>query len=128
MDMFKDVMEFHRKFNLERPENRMDLEIFKIRLKHITEEVIEFHQAFVNGDSAEVLDALIDLVYVALGTAELMNFPFEAGWDEVHKANMKKVRAKTSEESKRGTAFDVIKPEGWVPANIAGILEDYDAK
>jgi hypothetical protein len=34
--------------------------------------------------------------------------------DAVQKANMAKVRVAKAEDSKRGSTFDVRKPEGWV--------------
>lgn len=35
-------------------------------------------------------------------------------WDDVQRANMSKVRAKSAAESKRGSAWDVVKPAGWI--------------
>jgi predicted HAD superfamily Cof-like phosphohydrolase len=61
------------------------------------------------------LDALVDLVYVALGTAYLQGFKFEEAWARVHAANMRKKRAEPDgSDSKRGSPNDVVKPEGWV--------------
>lgn len=61
----------------------------------------------------ESFDALIDLVYVALGTAYLHRFPFNEGWARVQEANMRKVRANKKSDSKRRTTHDVVKPPGW---------------
>lgn len=60
-------------------------------------------------------DALVDLVYVALGTAHLMRLPFEEMWAEVQRANMEKERAVAGGDarSKRGHDLDVVKPAGW---------------
>ena len=66
----------------------------------------------------KVLDALVDLVYVALGTAYLHGFgpqKFNEAWRRVHEKNMEKIRAPSADHSKRGSAFDVIKPAGWTP-------------
>jgi hypothetical protein len=35
---------------------------------------------------------------------------------------MKKVRAQAAEDSKRMSKFDVVKPEGWTPPNLADIF------
>lgn len=68
-------------------------------------------------------DALIDLVYVALGTAHILGYPWQEGWDLVQKANMAKVRAKPDgSDSLRHSSFDVVKPEGWTAPDIAGLL------
>jgi len=64
---------------------------------------------------AHALDAIVDTIYVAVGNAYLHGFiPFLAeAWKRVHTANMAKVRASEASDSKRGTAFDVVKPPGW---------------
>jgi len=41
----------------------------------------------------DAFDSLVDLCYVALGTAYLHRFPFNEGWDRVQAANMQKIRA-----------------------------------
>lgn len=59
-------------------------------------------------------DALLDLSVVTLGTADFHGFDWERGWDIVMERNMAKRRAKPDgSDSKRGSPFDVIKPEGW---------------
>jgi predicted HAD superfamily Cof-like phosphohydrolase len=87
------------------------------------EELAEYTQAITKKDAAGALDALVDIVYIALGTAWLFNLPFDKAWNEVQKANMSKIRAK-SKSKKRGTAFDVIKPKGWEAPNIERIVEE----
>ena len=69
------------------------------------------------------MDALVDIVYIALGTAWLFNLPFEKAWNEVQKANMSKIRTK-SKSKKRGTSFDVVKPKGWIAPDIEQIIEE----
>ena len=65
-------------------------------------------------DLPKIADALVDLVYVALGTAHLHGFPWAALFAEVQRANMTKERAKPDgSDSARGSSFDVVKPEGW---------------
>ena len=54
---------------------------------------------------------------MAYGTALFMGVApgqWHAGMHAVHSANMAKVRVANANESKRGSAFDVRKPEGWV--------------
>jgi predicted HAD superfamily Cof-like phosphohydrolase len=58
---------------------------------------------------ANGLDALVDLCYVAMGTAHFGRLPFDPAWAEVQRANMLKVPGVT----KRGHALDVTKPPGW---------------
>lgn len=95
------------------------------RRKFIDEELREFDQAVAAGDLPKAADALVDLTYVVLGTAQLMGLPFNDLWNAVQEANMKKVRATSGadERSKRGHRIDVVKPAGWQPPDIAGVLK-----
>ena len=126
---FDDVGAFHQRFELpnsndgveKRP---LDFTTFDFRRRFMQEEVDEFVEAWEDGDEAGQADALIDLVYVAMGTAHLMGLPWQALWDEVQRANMTKQRASADgSDSKRGNALDVVKPPGWTPPDIEGILE-----
>jgi predicted HAD superfamily Cof-like phosphohydrolase len=69
-----------------------------------------------------VFDGIIDLVYVSLGLAYFCKLPFNEGWQRVHWANMKKVRAERPEDSKRGSTYDIIKPEGWEAPKLSDLL------
>ena len=90
--------------------------IFNKQKKDILEEATEFVDSYRDFDVVGQFDALLDLAYVVAGTALMMGITPEQ-WDEgmaaVHNANMKKVRATSAGDSKRGTKLDVVKPEGW---------------
>ena len=158
------VQEFHRKFGfktLDQP-GFLDDERMASRLTFLLEELVETatccgqrlvcneelgakfipmspSSAMAHKDLEGALDGLIDLIYVAFGTADLMGFnhqcplvPPDNGqwsvWQEaslrVQQANMQKSRVETGAESKRGTIFDVRKPEGWVAPAYDDILPD----
>lgn len=119
-DMFDDIKRFHQKFNLPGREipGFLEPELLDFRKKFLQEELNEFADACELNDLVRAFDALIDLVYVALGTAWLMNMPFDEGWAVVHAANMRKVRANRPEDSKRGSTYDVVKPAGWIPPEM----------
>lgn len=132
---FHDVGMFQEKFGMDnctfhapgpRPE---DKELIDFREKFMNEELYEFAVAREQGDIVRMFDALLDLVYVAEGTAHFLGLPWDEGWAEVQRANMKKRRATSVEESQastgRGSAFDVVKPEGWTPPDLAKILRRY---
>jgi hypothetical protein len=135
---FDDVGDFHRRFGLAsvppggggaEPAHvaEFDESLWQFRLKFMREELREANDAWKAGDLVGVADGLVDLVYVALGTAQFLGLPWQELWDEVQRANMTKVRAADAEESGRKTGrhhhFDVVKPEGFVPPDVAGILE-----
>ena len=103
---------------LDRAENN---ELVNFRTSFLLEELTEYTQAITKKDTAAALDALVDIVYIALGTAWLFNLPFEKAWQEVQRANMSKVRTK-SKSKKRGTSFDVVKPKNWKPPDIDQVI------
>lgn len=117
--MINYVAEFHEKFGL--PDGSKDylfddVDAMIYRHNFLQEELDELEGAFEDEDRVKAFDALIDLVYVAYGTALFMGITPEMwhrGMKAVHEANMSKVRAQRAEQSKRGSTFDVIKPEGW---------------
>jgi predicted HAD superfamily Cof-like phosphohydrolase len=124
---FDDVGEFHDKFGLDRATGEsphdLDESLFEFRLSFLREEMDELEMAQEEGDVAGMADALVDLVYVALGTAHLCDLPWQEVWDEVHSANMRKRRAIDARESGRGHSQDVIKPPGWMPPDVGGVLK-----
>jgi hypothetical protein len=121
-NLFDDVSAFNKKFGLE-PTDSPGFpaeEIWKLKNRHMQEELDEIRAACLIGDLEQYFDGIIDLVYVALGAAYLAGLPFDEGFRRVHEANMKKVRAVTAEDSKRGSTYDIVKPAGWE----APVLDD----
>lgn len=124
---FSDVQDFHQKFGvplLTKPGflSAIAPDAQGFREKFMQEELDEFKESCAAGNLEKSFDALLDLVYVALGTAEMMgcsNEMWQELWNEVQKANMTKVRASSTGESKRGSTLDVIKPAGWTPPDVA---------
>jgi predicted HAD superfamily Cof-like phosphohydrolase len=122
--MAADLLQFRLNFLLEEIGELIEacggkLEISDIVVagsRSVTATIPEDYQV----DSVEAFDALLDLVVVAMGTAHLFGFPWEDGWDVVQSATMQKVRAaKDGSNSKRGSGWDIVKPEGWMPPNKA---------
>jgi len=125
-DILKDIDNFHKKYGFEKNEKiniPNNSELINFRTAFLMEELAEYTNAITKKDAAGALDALVDIVYIALGTAWLFNLPFEKAWNEVQKANMNKIRAK-DKTGKRGTKFDVIKPKDWKAPNIEKIIEE----
>ena len=98
--------------------SRLDPERKKWASGALSEELTEFMDATELEDE---VDALLDLVYFALGRVIEMGVVPGAAFEEVHAANMAKVRG---ELSKRPNAkgFDAIKPDGWQPPNLLPYL------
>ena len=114
MTVDRDVDEFLQKFGLsyKGPRRMLPPSLSTHRIAHMTEELEEYITA---SSREEKLDALIDLVYLAVGTALLHGFDFDGAWKEVHKANMEKVRGYNPDQRKLG----IVKPDGWKPPDLA---------
>lgn len=81
--------------------------------RFILEELSEYLRATEEGQLIDAADALVDLVYVAMGCAHAMGLPFDRLFEVVHQANMRKEPANDYIRSVRGNQYDVIKPFGW---------------
>jgi len=79
---------------------------FMEQYEKLDEELEELNEATLISDQA---DALIDLIYLSLGTLHQMGVDTQRVWDAVHKANMAKKLGKT----KRGHENDAAKPDDW---------------
>ena len=86
----------------------------EFRLDFIKEEYDETKEALIMEDAEEVVDGLIDLCVVAIGTLDAIGVNVHKAWDEVLTANMaKEVGVKESRPNPLGLP-DLIKPAGWV--------------
>jgi predicted HAD superfamily Cof-like phosphohydrolase len=114
--MWDDIVEFHKKFGFE-PQNEprfLTPEENEFRVEFLIEELSEYRCASSLEDK---IDALVDLVVVAMGTAYFHGFDWDSHWKEVHRANMNKVRAESAKQSKRKSSLDIVKPAGWTGPN-----------
>lgn len=124
-DIINDTMEFQKKYGLHDPSVYGFLETGKmnVKLSHLKEEMDEILKAYESRDLNEFCDGILDLVYVAVGTLNLMNMPVESLWNDIQIRNMQKIRATKETVGKRGSTFDVIKPEGWTGPITAKIID-----
>lgn len=117
--MMEMISQFHEHFDLAYTGTPrfLDLDLSEFRIKFMQEELDEYKEARANSDLEKQLDALVDIMYVALGTAYLHGFDIAEAFYRVHKANMNKIRVsrEDDERSTRKNIHDVVKPEGWLP-------------
>lgn len=145
-DFLRDIIDFHEKYQLAyngKP-RVLPFDLANFRLDFNQEELNEWKEFAGKGlmalgevpvDQADVthtlemmLDAHVDQMYVLLGTVYLQGLApvFEEAWARVHAANMAKVRAlRDGSDSKRGSAYDVVKPEGWIAPDHSDLVEDH---
>ena len=123
--MLKDVYKFNKEIiGTQQPDKPQVLnrERLLFALTAMYEELHEFTVANNNNNIGEALDAMIDLIYFALGrvyelgiSAEL----FDKCWNIVQEKNMAKKRGTKN----RGTDQDAMKPEGWQAADLGELLK-----
>ena len=122
-DWVRDIEEMHDKYGVMQWVNKklaqgdFDAleEFLKFRMKFLDEELMETKEAVATGDPEEIVDGLIDLCVVAIGTLDAFGIDAHAAWNEVLRANMEKeVGVKESRPNPLGLP-DLIKPEDWTP-------------
>lgn len=122
MTVLEMLKEFHSSFKLAMADKPTlaDSDLKKLRQDLMDEEVTELREAVEDDDIVEIADALADIVYIAYGTAVAYGIDLDAVIKEVHGTNMAKLGPDGQpiyrEDGK------VMKPEGWVPPNIAKVL------
>jgi len=117
-DWVFDIEDMHAKYGFHKAVERLSPEdkkkFLNFRLSFLKEELAEMEKAMQEDNKEEIVDALIDLCVVAIGTLDLFNVNAYAAWDEVFEANMNKnPGVKASRPNPLGLP-DLIKPEGWV--------------
>lgn len=122
-DWVQDINDMHAKFGVHKwvqAELQSDVEWSKLgkflefRLKFLQEELDETRAAaLIDKDPEEIVDGLIDLCVVAIGTLDAFGVDAHKAWDAVHKANMaKEPGVKESRPNPLGLP-DLVKPEDW---------------
>jgi predicted HAD superfamily Cof-like phosphohydrolase len=115
--LIEDIEDLTTKYGFDTEATTLKKLYFRYDL--LAEELNEIHHAIHLGEPEEVVDGLIDLTVVALGTLAAFGVNIEEAWNEVHRANMSKVRGvKPGREHSGG--FDLVKPPGWRPPQHTG--------
>jgi len=129
VDVFKDIREMHDKYGvhdwmskelqMHRDWQRFD-KFLQFRIDFLKEELNETIQAFADGDKEEIVDGLIDLIVIAVGTLDAFDVDGRKAWKEVLKANMsKEVGIKETRPNPLGLP-DLVKPTGWTGPDHKG--------
>ena len=119
-----DINIMHQKYGVHewtKTASPFDLKKFiEFRLDFIKEEYDETREAIINEDAEEIVDGLIDLCVVAIGTLDALGINAINAWDNVLEANMaKEVGVKEERPNPLGLP-DLIKPAGWVNPSHEG--------
>jgi predicted HAD superfamily Cof-like phosphohydrolase len=122
-DWVQDIAEMHAKFGFHPIISGFDKEklakFLEFRLNFLQEELNEAKAA---KSADDVVDAMIDLIVVAIGTLDAYEVDAYEAWDRVHTANMtKKAGIKPNRPNPLGLP-DLMKPEGWVaPTHVDNV-------
>jgi len=121
MNWVYDIEDMHTKYGVNKKVSEFDTEklrqFLQFRVNFLEEELQELKDNMNNPE--EIVDALIDLCVVAIGTLDAFKINAGLAWDAVHEANMnKEVGIKPSRPNPLGLP-DLIKPEGWTPPSHA---------
>lgn len=151
--LIDDVMVIHKKMGAPLPEGT-DYTHAIHRMNFLLEELTELTEAcgltigvkhvngkdipqvfevigFSNFNEEEIIDGLVDLIYVAIGTGIYFGYHntigdktlLEIAWDRVQRANDRKIPVESQKESKRGVRFDLKKPEGWQKPTFSDLIQ-----
>lgn len=133
----EDIAAMHAKFGVNAVIRNLDkekLETFlKFRLDFLKEELIEAYNAAgysVSFDAIregeldpsraeDVVDAMVDLCVVAIGTMDAFDVDSYTAWNRVHDANMQKEPGVKPERPNPLGLPDLIKPAGWTAPSHA---------
>lgn len=120
----KMVLAFHQKYGSKVSDypTISDIETRFLRARLIVEEATEFMTAANKGDIVEMVDAMVDLLYVTYGTAVALGIDLEQLFKEVQRSNMSKtgghdaggkiIKGPDFEEPK---LEEELKKQGWNP-------------
>jgi predicted HAD superfamily Cof-like phosphohydrolase len=127
-ELINSVKEFHKTFDLPVElsptlgDSKEAMRLAQLRYELGKEELKEFYEAAVKKDLVGVFDALVDQLYILLGTAHCygMADALVEGFIEVHRSNMTKLGADGKpilrEDGK------ILKPESYEKPDLDSVL------
>lgn len=131
-----NIAEMHKKFGVNPIVRELSAEnlrtFLKFRIDFLREELDEMVDASENPEyskpanrAEDIVDALIDLCVVAIGTLDALDVDSNLAWDRVHEKNMQKNPGVNANRKNELGLPDLVKPAGWTPpthADNVGLL------
>jgi len=114
-DWQHDVEKFHQKFDITRPwiPQPPTIEDAVARCMLLVKKVGELIATMDAEDMVGVSENIVDLIYLAVGTARVYGLDLEPLWEEIHTTNMAKIAT---------SSYKVAKPMGWIPPRVRELL------
>lgn len=119
---YMDYVKFmHNRFGITAKDVKFTPDEKIFRIIAMQEELDEYKEAETPEDE---LDALVDLVVFALGTAERQGWSdvFGVAFERVMNANMQKMLG--GNEKRNDFELDLVKPEGWQAPDLTDLIEE----
>lgn len=119
MQNWDDVRAFHKKFGHSAPDRPTEplSGLVEQRKRLLREELNELCDALDSGQLDAILGEVIDVVYVALGTAVACGLRVDRAWAKVHFANMSKY-------PNPEPGGKPLKPEGWEKPDLQRLVKE----
>ena len=116
-DWVRDIAGMHRYYGVNEKVQEFDKDklqqFLNFRMSFLDEELNETKKAVREKNAEEIVDGLIDLCVVAIGTLDSMGIDSYDAWNKVLRANLQKeVGVKPERPNPLGLP-DLIKPAGW---------------
>lgn len=117
-DFVTDIENMHHKYKvhdwIDANPDKLE-QLMRLRMRMLNEEFGETMNAFLQSDAEELVDGLIDLIVIAIGTLDIVGVDVSEAWNQVLTANMaKEVGVKPGRPNTLGLP-DLRKPTGWKP-------------
>jgi hypothetical protein len=121
-----DIAKMHTKFGVNPVIRGLDKDklrtFLQFRLDFLKEELDEANEAFASNDASraeDIVDAMIDLCVVAIGTLNAFDVDTDEAWYRVKHANMTKEPGVNPNRPNPLGLPDMIKPAGWTAPSHA---------
>ena len=128
----EDIQDMHHKNKvhewIETATPSQKTELMKLRMRMLTEEFAETMDAYLLCDEEEMIDGLIDLCVIAIGTLDIAEVDIQDAWRKIYRANMKKKPGIKPGRTNPHNLPDLVKPFDWeAPDHSAnhGRLKDF---
>ena len=119
-EWYQDVYDFHEKFgcHIENKPKVATEQIRELRWNLIEEEYGELESAITTENLPQIADAIVDSIYVLIGTAISYGIDLRPIWDAVHVSNMNKVGGGERSDGK------ILKPGDWVAPDVESLIKE----
>lgn len=101
--------------------NKQQLDLY---VSLIDEELAEVKEGIANNDRVEILDGLIDTLYVTIGALNSLGCDPSGAWSEVQRSNMSKVDPESGKLIKRISDGKILKHSGYSAPVLEPFVKD----